>query len=339
MRSKSHIIQELEGALDSHHVSNRRTENNTNNSGNKKTLNNSNKEIRTSGSKINAFFKPSNQQQQQKPTEPTTTTTTTKRGGQVKRSAARRSNQGENNAPKSTVVNVHKESLILFDEIEVVFKEDVGFWSTVNHFVKRSKKPIVITTNDEFVQERLNLLNVERIEFERPRLDAAIRFLVSVAAREHSKLETSTAYEIVRECGCDMRKALVQLQALIEGRANSNCSSELIDKYKAESRNGTLDLDVVLSKCVFQPCSSHNQDAYFDRVFYLDGLVRRLVETDSSSTSSYSTCFKTYDKFLVKDGLTDNTATNHQLSQNSSNAAKLNLNVSINAGYNDKGSL
>lgn len=294
--------------------------------------------MRTSGSKINTFFKPSNQQPQKTAAE-TTTTTTTKRGGQVKRSAARRSNQGENNAPKSTVVNVHKESLILFDEIEVVFKEDVGFWSTVNHFVKRSKKPIVITTNDEFVQERLNLLNVERIEFERPRLDAAIRFLVSVAAREHSKLETSTAYEIVRECGCDMRKALVQLQALIEGRANSNCSSELIDKYKAESRNGTLDLDVVLSKCVFQPCSSHNQDAYFDRVFYLDGLVRRLVETDSSSTSSYSTCFKTYDKFLVKDGLTDNTATNHQLSQNSSNAAKLNLNVSINAGYNDKGSL
>jgi hypothetical protein len=49
-------------------------------------------------------------------------------------------------------LNIQRESLILFDEIDVIFKEDYGFWSAILHFIKRSRKPIVLTTTDEFLQ-------------------------------------------------------------------------------------------------------------------------------------------------------------------------------------------
>jgi hypothetical protein len=120
-----------------------------------------------------------------------------------------------NNNTESSSVNIHKESLILFDEIDVVFREDVGFWAAINHFIKRSKKPIILTTNDEFLQEKINL-NVEKIEFIRPRIDASIRFLKSVALKEQNDLDTHIAYNIIRDCKCDMRRALVQLQLLTQ---------------------------------------------------------------------------------------------------------------------------
>lgn len=190
----------------------------------------------------------------------------------------------------------------------MVFKEDVGFWSTVSHFVKKSKKPIVITTNDEFIQERMSL-NIERIEFERPRVDACVRFLVSVAKREAAamKLELSTAYEIVRECRCDMRKSLVQLQALIGGQSTPEPTA-LIDQYKAQARNGTLNLSQALSASLFLPCTDHNHDAYFDNLFFLDSLARRINESmclGVSAAAATPAGFRPYDKFIVRDGLTD----------------------------------
>lgn len=295
LRSKSHIIQELEGALDSHHVSNHPKESKENH-----------------GSKIDSFFKsPQNGRGILK------RTVNDDKPGKKPRRASRGKKNEETSAKSS--VNVHKESLILFDEIEVVFKEDVGFWPTVVHFIKKSKKPIVITTNDEFIQEKMNL-NVERIEFERPRVDASIRFLVSVAGREMpaSKLETSTAYEIVRECKCDMRKSLVQLQALIGG-----ARSALIDQYKANSRNGTLNLNQALSGSLFLACPVHNHNAFFENIFFLDGLVRRMINSQTTlfndCVENSSSSFKPFDKFILRDGLTDNSNQSQSSSNNSKN--------------------
>lgn len=275
----------------------------------------------TSLSKIESFFKPNEKRGSLKrlATDDDSLTVTKKVvGGRRSKGKCKK----EDVVEAKSAVNVHKESLILFDEIEIVFKEDTGFWATVTHFVKKSKKPIIITTNDEFVQERMNL-NVERIDFERPRVDACVRFLVSVAKRETSmKLEMSTAYEIVRECGCDMRKSLVQLQALIGGDANPSVSSNqltssssLIDLYKAHARNGTLDLNQALSASLFLPCPVNNHNAYFDSVFFLDAIVRRLHESQSclsrvDVSPNSPSGFAPYDKLIVRDGLTDNGAAN-----------------------------
>lgn len=222
--------------------------------------------------------------------------------------------QGNN----SSSVNIHKESLILFDEIDIVFKEDVGFWAAINYFVKKSKKPIVLTTNDEFLLEKINL-NIERIDFVRPRVDAAIRFLKSVVKRENSKLEleNATAYKIINECRCDMRRALVQLQTLIGNRNEANVdqnkfSSSLLEKYNLNALNGTIGLNQMMIKSLFVKCPQHNQDAYFESIFYLDGLNKKLLTysymENNANLSNFESpvSLKPYDQVLLKDGLTDN---------------------------------
>lgn len=225
-------------------------------------------------------------------------------------------NNSAENDLSSTNVNIHKESLILFDEIDVVFREDVGFWAAINHFIKRSKKPIVLTTNDEFLQEKINL-NIEKIDFNRPRIDASVRFLKSVAKAESARLDTPTAYKILKECKCDMRRALFQLQALLSSSSagGSNSSLSLMKKYKLMAINSTLNFSDFLSKSFNSKCNFHNENKLFENIFFLDKLGKSILkylylENSSNFNQEQPASFRRFDLLLLKDGLTDNSSAN-----------------------------
>ena len=165
-------------------------------------------------------------------------------------------------------VKIHTESLILFDEIDVVFKEDVGFLSAINHFIKKSRKPIVLTTNDDYLQEKINL-NVEKIDFVRPRIESSIKFLKKVASLESKVLDKPTANKIIQESKFDMRRAIMQLHALIY-------SSKKNDKLCIVSSNDSFDLNRELTASTFAKCKSHNEDKFFGNIFFLDSLTSNL---------------------------------------------------------------
>lgn len=175
--------------------------------------------------------------------------------------------------------------------------------------------------------EKFNL-NVEKIDFVRPRVDAAVRFLKSVAKKENRKIDTATASRIITECKCDMRRALVQLQALIgygTNRASIESDHALMDKYRLSGLNSTQNLNKHLSKWLFSSCGHHNEANYFRSIFYLDVLCKQLLkynhmENMSNINAETSVNFKRYDMFLLKDGLTDN-----------SNSNSLNFNPFLNA--------
>lgn len=226
-------------------------------------------------------------------------------------------------------VNIHKESLILFDEIDVVFKEDVGFFSAINHFIKKSKKPIVLTTTDDFLQDKINL-NIEKIEFTRPRVDASIRFLKNIAKKENMHLEKHLAYNIVRECKCDMRRALVQLQTILTSSGDllnskrHGSSAESLKKYKK-----TLDLNKCLLRNLFSDCKYHNEIQFFNSLFFLDSITKKILKYNNleSTTNSFNleapTSFKKYDLFIIRDGLTDN----NSLASNTTSSTSTNSNT------------
>ncbi|ESO07181.1 hypothetical protein HELRODRAFT_138031, partial [Helobdella robusta] len=66
----------------------------------------------------------------------------------------------------SSIINT-KMSLILFDEVDIVFNSDRGFLSAVQKFIKITKRPIVLTTNDERFRERFNS-DIEAINLMKP---------------------------------------------------------------------------------------------------------------------------------------------------------------------------
>lgn len=43
-----------------------------------------------------------------------------------------------------------RQSLILLEEVDILFKEDVNFWSTVTRIIKECKRPVICTCNGEF---------------------------------------------------------------------------------------------------------------------------------------------------------------------------------------------
>lgn len=204
-------------------------------------------------------------------------------------------------------VNIHKESLILFDEVDVVFREDVGFLAAINYFIKKSKKPIILTTNDYYLQEKINL-NIEKISFNMPRVDAATKFLKKISKLENYDLATPSAYKILTDCKCDIRRALNQLQVIVSSTLLAN-TTDLAPKKSDDSSQ--------LRDYLSNSLNNINKLNYFENFFFLDQLTKRILKKNHPyQTVMNDLSFKKYDQVLIKDGLSDNSSTSSNTSFN-----------------------
>ena len=344
LRNKYQIIQELEGALNSHHVSNNKSAPlavsgaassfSSSCSSTKKDVSN-----QISNFKIQNFFKlkPVNTPVEVSPVKSKETSLTyvspqTKTRKKRKISLRKETflssankneskeksddcieiNKSSDSSPsaedESTLcgggssVKIHTNSLILFDEIDVVFKEDKDFFGAINHFIKKSKKPILLTTNDDYLQEKINL-NIERIDFVRPRIEAAIKFLKKVATLENKVLDTHMANKLIQESKFDMRRALMQFQALYFSNKSQNAIS-----LNKNSQVDSFDLNKHLSSIAFSKCKFHNEMKFFKNIFFLDIVTKGLCHFNGNIYTDLADSFKKYDLFILRDGLTDNSS-------------------------------
>jgi hypothetical protein len=159
---------------------------------------------------------------------------------------------------------------------------------------------------------------VEKIEFNRPLVDASIRFLKKIARLEKIRLDLSTAHAILSDCNCDMRQALCQLQAIlckplkIETVIDNKVpSSSLVNvSIEAPSLNSLIHSSIIEDSCHF------HIDNYYKSIFYLDFLTKKLANNYLECTNLNETInFKKYDMFILRDGLTDNLTPQQQQQQ------------------------
>ncbi|KAF8607617.1 hypothetical protein BDV93DRAFT_603413 [Ceratobasidium sp. AG-I] len=74
-----------------------------------------------------------------------------------------------------------QQSLILLDEVDLIFEQDTQFWSTIVGLVRESRRPVVMTCNDLYCVP-LDELPIQRyVEFQAPPPDIAASYLYAQA--------------------------------------------------------------------------------------------------------------------------------------------------------------
>lgn len=104
-----------------------------------------------------------------------------------------------------------KQSLILLEEVDVLFEDDKQFWETVIDLASQSKRPMILTCNTEesIPIDALSLYAIFR--FRKPSANVAADYLLLIAALEGHFITYDAALGIYRATGHDLRASLTEL--------------------------------------------------------------------------------------------------------------------------------
>ncbi|KAI1615124.1 telomere length regulation protein [Exophiala viscosa] len=126
------------------------------------------------------------------------------KGGKKKKST-------ETAEKKEVKAKSQKQSLILLEEVDILFDEDKGFWTGVQSLISTSKRPVIMTCNDlESVPlEELDLFSV--LAYTQPEPDLAVDHLRCIAAAEGHLLSKESIENLYATKSYDLRASITEL--------------------------------------------------------------------------------------------------------------------------------
>ncbi|XP_019717605.1 ATPase family AAA domain-containing protein 5b isoform X2 [Hippocampus comes] len=118
-------------------------------------------------------------------------------------------------------------SLILFEEVDVIFEEDVGFLAAVKTFMMTTKRPVVLTTNDSTFRERFSS-SLEEVVFKTPSAVNVCSYLQLLCLAEGVKMEIDDVRSLITLARGDVRRCLLQLQLWVKSVQGINVEGEVL---------------------------------------------------------------------------------------------------------------
>ena len=110
-----------------------------------------------------------------------------------------------------TKTKMQKQSLILFEEVDILFDDDKGFWNHVQWLIRSTKRPVILTCNDtdSIPLDDLDLFTV--LHYRRPDPEIAVQHMAHIAAAEGHLLSVEALHNLFLTKGQDLRAAITEL--------------------------------------------------------------------------------------------------------------------------------
>lgn len=104
-----------------------------------------------------------------------------------------------------------KQSLILLEEVDILFEEDRQFWSTTLDMILNSKRPVIMTCTDETLLPLHEMVLFAVLRFTPPPESLAIDYLILIASNEGHLLSRASVLGLLRSKHFDLRASITEL--------------------------------------------------------------------------------------------------------------------------------
>ncbi|CAO1599511.1 hypothetical protein XANCAGTX0491_003234 [Xanthoria calcicola] len=113
---------------------------------------------------------------------------------------------------KQSKQKAQKQSVILLEEVDVLFEEDKQFWTTTMELIVQSKRPVIMTCTDETLLPLDDLPLFGILRFRKPPERLASEYLSLLACNEGHLLAYEAVSSLYRAKDNDLRASITELQ-------------------------------------------------------------------------------------------------------------------------------